>query len=265
MYVRTGKTNYNCHYSFNSGNRQSGSSRIPDEVTAQADHSDSHEGSRRRGRGEEGSPLSWTPEDDVYNIKQLSRELLAHRNLFQLAHPASEYLVMESRLRKLLENHSANISDRNSSRSSIHPSSSSSSSSSSLNRALDFSSGPLLMSCEEVDSIGGKEYIASGWTKAVFKGVIPPDHGVASLRGRMVALKTVDIGGQDVTSCMDNGSSLQFCYHRAAEKIVKEIVLLQALSHQNVLQVRHVYYVAPFLTIRSAIYVISNISDSCSN
>lgn len=152
--------------------------------------------------------------DDVYSIKQLSRELLANRNLFQQSH--HEYFVMESRLRKLLEN-SADSYSGNTSRSVF-------------SRYLDFSStaGPVMLDCGEIDTISDREYVASGWTKSVFRGYY--GH-------RSVALKTVDIGGQDVTACVDNGSSLQFCYHRAAQKIVKEIVLLQALAHDNVIQV----------------------------
>jgi len=156
-------------------------------------------------------------EDDVYNIKQLSRELLANRNLFQQSH--HEYFVMESRLRKLLENNAESYSGN--------------ASKSVFSRYLDFSSsssssGLVMLDCGQIESISDREYVASGWTKSVFRGYY--GH-------RSVALKTVDIGGQDVTACMDSGSSLQFCYHRAAQKIVKEIVLLQALSHDNVIQV----------------------------
>lgn len=126
---------------------------------------------------------------------------------------------MESRLRKLME---------------ITPDSAYSVNATSalISRYLDFStSGPAMLDCRTIDNIKDREYVASGWTKAVFSGV----HA-----GRKVALKTVDIGGQDVMACMDGGGSLQQCYHRAAQKIVKEIVLLQALAHDNVIQVRSV-------------------------
>lgn len=152
------------------------------------------------------------------SIQQLSRELLANKNLLQHAR-GSEYFVMESRLRKLME---------------ITPDSAYSVNATSalISRYLDFStSGPAMLDCRTIDNIKHREYVASGWTKAVFSGV----HA-----GRKVALKTVDIGGQDVMACMDGGGSLQQCYHRAAQKIVKEIVLLQALAHDNVIQVRSV-------------------------
>ena len=166
--------------------------------------------------------------DDVYSIRQLSRELLANRNLFQQQarqggqDGGGEYFVMESRLRKLLESTAETYSGN----------ASSGNPPAAFSRYLDFSSpagGPVMLDCGRIEAISDREYVASGWTKSVFRGRY--GHG-------SVALKTVDIGGQDVTSCMDGGRSLQFCYHRAAQKIVKEIVLLQALAHDNVIQVR---------------------------
>lgn len=153
---------------------------------------------------------------DDNSLRQLSRELLASKDLFR---HGSEYFVMERRLRKLMENRNDSLSQENAA-------------AFSFSGVLGFSaSGPVLLNCRDIEAIEQKEYIASGWTKAVFRGVYGD---------RRVALKTVDIGGQDVTSCVDSGYSLQHCYQRAAHKIVKEIVLLQALAHDNVIQVRNV-------------------------
>ncbi|PVD25591.1 hypothetical protein C0Q70_13249 [Pomacea canaliculata] len=170
-----------------------------------------------RGQGGKRAHLDFGDSGNggMNSIQQLSRELLANKNLLQHAR-GSEYFVMESRLRKLME---------------ITPDSAYSVNATSalISRYLDFStSGPAMLDCRTIDNIKDREYVASGWTKAVFSGV----HA-----GRKVALKTVDIGGQDVMACMDGGGSLQQCYHRAAQKIVKEIVLLQALAHDNVIQV----------------------------
>ncbi|WAR19875.1 PKDCC-like protein, partial [Mya arenaria] len=85
-----------------------------------------------------------------------------------------------------------------------------------------------LLYCDDVMNITDMTYMASGWTKAVFKG---------TFKGRQVAVKTVDVNGQDVTTCRDAGRSETDCYVKAAKKIVKEIVVLQALANDNVLKV----------------------------
>ena len=85
-----------------------------------------------------------------------------------------------------------------------------------------------LIECEDFGNITNRTYLASGWTKAVFRGVY---------KGQPVAIKTVDIKGQDVSSCMAKGISFGNCYHKAAKKIVKEIIVLQALANDNVIKV----------------------------
>ncbi|KAH3854815.1 hypothetical protein DPMN_097364, partial [Dreissena polymorpha] len=82
--------------------------------------------------------------------------------------------------------------------------------------------------CDDVMNITNMTFIASGWTKAVYKGVF---------RDIPVAIKTVDVKGQDVTTCMNEGNTETTCFVKAAKKIVKEIVVLQALTGQNVLKV----------------------------
>lgn len=85
-----------------------------------------------------------------------------------------------------------------------------------------------LLFCDDVLNITDMTYIASGWTKAVYKGIF---------NGSPVAVKTVDLKGQDVTTCMDAGMPQTTCYVKAAKKIVKEIVVLQALAGEHVLKV----------------------------
>ncbi len=85
-------------------------------------------------------------------------------------------------------------------------------------------------SCRDLQALWlQKEYIASGWTKAVYS---------TSLRGVPVALKTVDVTGHDMSKCgQELALSPTLCYIRASQKILREILLLTALRHTNVVQV----------------------------
>ena len=85
-----------------------------------------------------------------------------------------------------------------------------------------------IFDCEDIANVTDRTYLTSGWTKAVYKG---------TYKGRSVAIKTVDRQGQDVTTCMSTGMSETSCYIRAAKKIIKEIVILQAIANENVLKV----------------------------
>lgn len=74
-----------------------------------------------------------------------------------------------------------------------------------------------------------KTFIASGWTKAVFR---------ASFYGNKAAIKTVDAKGHDVSMCQQhNDMSEAECYDRAAYKLLKEMLLLQTLNHPHIVQV----------------------------
>ena len=74
-----------------------------------------------------------------------------------------------------------------------------------------------------------REYIASGWTKAVYS---------VTLHGEPVALKTVDLTGHDMTKCTQElGLSPTLCYIRASQKLLREILILRALGHTNVVKV----------------------------
>ncbi|KAK3597422.1 hypothetical protein CHS0354_040160 [Potamilus streckersoni] len=126
------------------------------------------------------------------------------------------YSVFESRLRKLME-----IMDNTLDNSVSHGS---------TERFLSvdrYFRGQHL-DCDGIENITNKTYIASGWTKAVYKGIY---------KEMPVALKTVDPQGQDVSTCMEKSSSSIECYANAAKKIVKEVVILQALNSENVLKV----------------------------
>ncbi|KAL4238331.1 hypothetical protein ACF0H5_003041 [Mactra antiquata] len=85
-----------------------------------------------------------------------------------------------------------------------------------------------LLYCDDILNITDMTYMASGWTKAVYKG---------TFKGSPVAIKTVDVKGQEVTTCVEAGSSQTACYIKAAKKIVKEIVVLQAIAGENILKV----------------------------
>ncbi len=86
--------------------------------------------------------------------------------------------------------------------------------------------------CAVFESLERKEYIASGWTKAVYKAVI---------RRNPVALKTVDLSGHDMVKCGQQlADSWADCYTSASQKILKELLLLRALSVPNVVKVSNV-------------------------
>ncbi|XP_074640104.1 extracellular tyrosine-protein kinase PKDCC-like [Tubulanus polymorphus] len=88
---------------------------------------------------------------------------------------------------------------------------------------------PRMLDCDDLKDIRNRTFVASGWTKAVYK---------AKYNGHDVAVKLVDVSGHDMLTCMQNGKIAYFeCYARAAQKIIKEILLLQGLAHRNVLQV----------------------------
>lgn len=82
-----------------------------------------------------------------------------------------------------------------------------------------------LFGCLSLKELTDLEFVAAGWTKAVYKGIF---------RGQNVAVKTVNLNGKDMREC---DASMSVCYRRAAAKILKEIVLLTELAHDNVVTV----------------------------
>jgi hypothetical protein len=57
-------------------------------------------------------------------------------------------------------------------------------------------------------------------------------------------VKTVNLNGHDILRCqekhkpMNSAASLPLCYRRAAAKILREIILLTELAHDNIVKVR---------------------------
>jgi hypothetical protein len=57
-------------------------------------------------------------------------------------------------------------------------------------------------------------------------------------------VKTVNLNGHDILKCQEKhkpmslASSLPLCYRRAAAKILREIILLTELAHDNIVKVR---------------------------
>ncbi|KAG8226843.1 hypothetical protein J437_LFUL004084 [Ladona fulva] len=91
-----------------------------------------------------------------------------------------------------------------------------------------FDGSPEKLECSDIHMAANLELIGGGWTKAVYR---------AKIYGREVAIKTVHLNGRDVNECRRAGESPAVCYSRAAEKILKELVLLTRIGHENVLQV----------------------------
>ncbi|XP_046389429.1 extracellular tyrosine-protein kinase PKDCC-like [Ischnura elegans] len=85
-----------------------------------------------------------------------------------------------------------------------------------------------VLECSAVRSASDLAFIAGGWTKAVYR---------AKVRGRDVAIKTVNLNGLDFRECQRAGGSSSSCYRRVAVKILREMVLLRQLKHENIVQV----------------------------
>ncbi|XP_014788337.1 extracellular tyrosine-protein kinase PKDCC [Octopus bimaculoides] len=168
---------------------------------------------------------TWTKWNSALVEKPDSWSRTAGKGSAQKTQGDNEYRVLVSRFRKLMENavESSNFSSSENDESLELISNAE-------NGTLRFKnrSSEQLFNCQDIENITDKHYIGSGWTKAVYSGVIS---------SKKVAMKTVDIGGQDVTNCVKWGQTLAECYYRAAQKIVKEIVLLQELEHQNLVKV----------------------------
>lgn len=90
------------------------------------------------------------------------------------------------------------------------------------------SSGPV--NCSTLHEVKDLEFVAAGWTKAVYKGVF---------RGTPIAIKTVNLNGHDMRQCQEmTQHSLPACYRRTAAKLLKELILLSELAHDNIIKVR---------------------------
>lgn len=84
-----------------------------------------------------------------------------------------------------------------------------------------------LINCSSIQEVSDLRFVASGWTKAVFKG---------KFNGLNVAVKVVNSYGHDIQQCQKLYETT-ICMENAEMKILKEIILLHELAHNNVIKV----------------------------
>lgn len=129
----------------------------------------------------------------------------------QLQHSVNKYSVFESKLRKLTElSHDTKFDSVNN------------------EFLLHTATNNDMFDCDDILSMRNKRFVASGWTKAVYRG---------DLKNQSYAIKTVSPQGTDISSCLDRGYRYHVCYNEAAKKIIKETSLLQRLTHPNIIKV----------------------------
>ncbi|XP_043930501.1 extracellular tyrosine-protein kinase PKDCC-like [Protopterus annectens] len=87
-----------------------------------------------------------------------------------------------------------------------------------------------LLGCDHLSNVSSLELIGSGYTKTVYKGVLPD--------GRTVALKSINVEGTDMRRCVQRYGNIDGCYRLAAYKLVKEVTLLQKLQHQGIISLQ---------------------------
>ncbi|XP_064601711.1 extracellular tyrosine-protein kinase PKDCC-like [Liolophura sinensis] len=185
-------------------------------------------------------PLSESKdEDDLHQLKPDRVDVLKHggrssQGQFAESMAFRGELVLEHSLRKLMEDTDNNEGSKyaptgNKKRAPFEESLQYNHNPPKVSKEIVETDSPTsLIGCDDLHKITDVTYIDSGWTKAVYKG---------RYDGRPVAIKTVDISGQEVTTCTEKGYALTECYHRATQKILKEIVLLQGIEHSNVIEV----------------------------
>lgn len=87
-----------------------------------------------------------------------------------------------------------------------------------------------LSRCDRVSKVDSLAYLASGWTKAVYRG---------RLDNRDVAVKMADKDGYDVRRCLKTaGLTAAQCRKRAEDKILKEGFILSTLDNPHIVRVR---------------------------
>ncbi|XP_035678603.1 extracellular tyrosine-protein kinase PKDCC-like [Branchiostoma floridae] len=86
---------------------------------------------------------------------------------------------------------------------------------------------PGYIGCRELEHIKVTGPAGSGYTKVVQKG---------EYNGVDVAIKSVAMSGHDMRLCLDTGMDRRDCSALANYKIVKEVALLQALAHPNIIK-----------------------------
>ncbi|XP_062851083.1 extracellular tyrosine-protein kinase PKDCC [Trichomycterus rosablanca] len=84
------------------------------------------------------------------------------------------------------------------------------------------------LDCGSLESASGVQFVGSGYTKAVHRAEL--NHSLS------VALKSVDLAGHDMESCVKRYGSTEDCYRLASFKIIKEMTLMERLQHPNILK-----------------------------
>lgn len=112
------------------------------------------------------------------------------------------------------------------------------------------STGPV--NCSTLHEVEDLEFVAAGWTKAVYRGVF---------RGREVAVKTVNLNGHDFRGCQERmppgQATLPTCYRRTAAKLLRELILLTQLAHGNIVKVQSL--ILFLYDSRQLLFIISDI------
>lgn len=85
------------------------------------------------------------------------------------------------------------------------------------------------LGCEDLERSSSVQFVGSGYTKAVYRAELNNSFSVA--------LKSVDLSGHDMESCVKRYSSAEDCYRLASFKIIKEMTLMERLQHPNILKV----------------------------
>ncbi|XP_060781565.1 extracellular tyrosine-protein kinase PKDCC isoform X2 [Neoarius graeffei] len=93
-------------------------------------------------------------------------------------------------------------------------------------RAAGGSGGAL--GCGALERPSSVQFVGSGYTKAVYRAELNTSFSVA--------LKSVDLTGHDMESCVKRYSSAEDCYRLASFKIIKEMTLMERLQHPNILK-----------------------------
>ena len=90
------------------------------------------------------------------------------------------------------------------------------------------------LNCSSLDQVNDLKFIAAGWTKSTFK---------IHINKRNVSMKIINIEGRDMSVCMLEDDKYRYdCYLAAASKLLREISVLQKLSHANVIKVSLIKY-----------------------
>ncbi|KAG8193392.1 hypothetical protein JTE90_012194 [Oedothorax gibbosus] len=85
------------------------------------------------------------------------------------------------------------------------------------------------LNCSALRNFEKVRFVAAGYTKSTFK---------VKLDNKTISLKTVNIEGHDITSCLkEHGRFLYDCYLIAASKLLKEISILRSISHTNIVKI----------------------------